>query len=215
MSAGFWRGALAWSAVDDDLRTGGRVLPITRWTTPVMHARTRPVEQFDEALRSLVRDMFATMEAASGVGLAANQVGRDLALFVYDCPDADEVRQAGVICNPVVELPEGKDRNLDTSDEGCLSYPGAYEELARPDHAICRGQDVDGAPVEVHGDGVLARCLQHETDHLNGIVFGDRLPARARKRLRQQHDDLASRYPADWPVSPRVGPPPHAEEDEL
>ena len=200
--------------MDDDLTTGGRVLPITRWGNPVMHARCRPVEQFDDELHELVRDMFATMEAASGVGLAANQVGRDLALFVYECPDESEVRRVGVMCNPVVELPEGRSRNLDASDEGCLSYPGAYEELARPDLATCRGQDAYGAPVEVHGDGVLARCLQHETDHLNGIVFGDRLSGRARKKLRQQHDDLASRYPDDWPVSPRTGPAPDAELDE-
>ncbi len=199
---------------DDDLTVGGRVLPITRWGTPVMHARTRPVETFDDELRRLVRDMFATMEAASGVGLAATQVGVDLAVFVYDCPDDAEVRHVGVVCNPVVELPEGKDRNLDATDEGCLSFPGGYQELARPDHAICRGQDVDGNPVEIHGDGLLARCLQHETDHLNGIVFGDRLSARGRKKLRQQHEDLAARYPDDWPVSPRTGPGPEAEDDD-
>ncbi|SEQ53883.1 peptide deformylase [Microlunatus flavus] len=199
---------------DDDLTVGGRVLPITRWGDPVMHAKTRPVESFDDELRTLVRDMFATMEAASGVGLAATQVGLDLALFVYDCPDEAEVRHVGVVCNPVVELPEGKDRNLDAIDEGCLSYPGAYQELARPDHAVCRGQDVDGNPVEVRGDGLLARCLQHETDHLNGIVFGDRLSGRARKKLRQQHEDLSGRYPDDWPVSPRRGPAPEAEEDD-
>jgi len=203
------------AVTDDDLTVGGRVLPITRWGTPVMHAKTRPVEAFDDELRSLVRDMFATMEAASGVGLAATQVGLDLAVFVYDCPDEAEVRHVGVVCNPVVELPEGKDRNLDAMDEGCLSFPGGYQELARPDQAICRGQDVDGNPVEIHGDGLLARCLQHETDHLNGIVFGDRLSARGRKKLRQQHDDLAERYPEDWPVSPRRGPAPEAEEDEL
>ena len=203
------------SAVDDDdLTTGGRVLPITRWGTPVMHSPTRPVETFDDELRSLLRDMFATMEAATGVGLAATQVGRDLAVFVYDCPDDDEVRHVGVVCNPVVELPEGKDRNLEASDEGCLSFPGAYQELARPDHAICRGQDAYGNPVEIRGDGLLARCLQHETDHLNGIVFGDRLSGRARKKLRQQHEDLAARYPDDWPVSPRRGPAPDAELDE-
>jgi peptide deformylase len=201
-------------AVDDDLTTGGQVLPITRWGTPVMHAATRPVEQFDDELRTLVRDMFATMEAASGVGLAANQVGRDLAVFVFDCPDEAEVRHVGVVCNPVVELPEGKDRNLDAADEGCLSYPGAYETLARPDHAICRGQDVNGLPVEIHGDGLLARCLQHETDHLNGTVFGDRLSGRSRKKLRQQHDDLAARYPDDWPVSPRTGPADDEDDDE-
>ena len=74
-------------AVNDDLTTGGRVLPITRWGNPVMHATTQPVEAFDDELRTLVRDMFTTMEAASGVGLAANQVGRDLAVFVFDCPD--------------------------------------------------------------------------------------------------------------------------------
>lgn len=193
------------TAVDvEELRTGGQVRPITRWGTPVMHTRTRPVERFDDELRALARDMFATMYAAEGVGLAATQVGRDLAIFVFDCPDDAEVRHVGVVCNPEVELPEGKDRNLETADEGCLSFPGAYVELARPDHAICRGQDADGAPVEVYGDGLLARCLQHETDHLQGTVFGDRLSGRSRKKLRQQHENLAARYPDDWPVSPRV-----------
>ena len=125
----------------DELRTGGAVRPITRWGTPVMHARTRPVTTFDDALHALVRDMFATMYAAEGVGLAATQVGVDLAVFVFDCPDDDHVRHVGVVCNPEVILPEGKDRKLETADEGCLSLPGAYIELARPDHATCRGQD--------------------------------------------------------------------------
>ena len=195
----------------EDLTTGGRVRPITRWGSPVMHAPTRPVERFDDELRILARDMFATMYAAEGVGLAATQVGIDASVFVFDCPDDDQVRRVGVVCNPEVELPEGKDRNLDTIDEGCLSFPGAYIELARPDHAVCRGQDADGESVEIRGDGLLARCLQHETDHLSGTVFGDRLSGRARKKLRQQHDDLAPRYPADWPVSPRLDA---AEDDD-
>ena len=186
-----------------ELTTGGRVLPITRWGTPVMHARTRPVTEFDEDLRSLVADMFATMYAAEGVGLAATQVGIDLAVFVFDCPDDDHVRHSGVICNPVVTLPEGKERNLESQDEGCLSLPGAYIELARPDHAVCRGQDAEGRPVEVVGTGLLSRCLQHETDHLNGTVFGDRLSGRARKKLYALHEDAADHYPDDWPVSPR------------
>lgn len=187
----------------DDLRTGGTVLPIVRWGTPVMHARTRPVTEFDEALRCLVRDMFATMDAAEGVGLAATQVGVDLAVFVFDCHDEDEVRHVGVICNPEVILAEGKDRVLEAGDEGCLSLPGAYGELARPDPATCRGQDAYGQPVDVTGTGLLARCLQHETDHLNGIVFGDRLPGRARKKLYSAHDQVADRYPEDWPVTAR------------
>lgn len=188
-----------------ELRTGGTVLPITRWGTPVMHARTRPVTVFDAELHTLVKNMFATMAAAEGVGLAATQVGVDLAVFVYDCPDDDHVRQVGVICNPEVSLPQGKDRVLDTIDEGCLSLPGAYTELARPDRATCTGVDAYGAPIMVLGTGLLARCLQHETDHLNGTVFGDRLAGRARKKLYASHDELADLYPDDWPVSPRTG----------
>jgi peptide deformylase len=187
-----------------ELTEGGTVLPITRWGAPVMHTRTRPVTEFDEDLRRLVRDMFATMAAAEGVGLAATQVGVDLAVFVFDCPDDDHVRHVGVICNPEVTLPEGKDRLLEASDEGCLSLPGAYLELARPDSAVCRGQDAFGNPVEVVGSGLLARCLQHETDHLNGIVFGDRLAGRARKKLFAAHEEVADSYPDDWPVTPRT-----------
>jgi peptide deformylase len=130
-------------------------------------------------------------------------VGVSLAVFVYDCPDDDHVRHVGVVCNPEVTLPEGKDRNLEAADEGCLSLPGAYIELARPDHAICRGQDQNGNPVEVTGTGLLARCLQHETDHLNGTVFGDRLAGRMRKKLFALHEEIASAYPDDWPVTPR------------
>jgi peptide deformylase len=187
----------------DQLKTGGTVRPIIRWGTPVIHAATREVTDFDAELEVLVRDMFATMYAAEGVGLAATQVGVDLAVFVYDCPDDDHVRHVGVVCNPEVTLPEGKDRNLETADEGCLSLPGAYIELARPDHAVCRGQDQNGNPVEIAGTGLLARCLQHETDHLNGTVFGDRLSGRARKKLYSLHDEVANTYPDDWPVRPR------------
>ena len=116
----------------DELRTGGTVLPITRWGTPVMHARTRSITEFDDALLELVRNMFATMYAAEGVGLAATQVGLDRSVFVFDCPDDDQVRHVGVVCNPEVILPEGKDRKLETADEGCLSLPGAYLELPGP-----------------------------------------------------------------------------------
>jgi len=187
-----------------ELALGGSVLPITRWGNPVLHARTRPVTVFDDTLHVLVRDMFATMTAAEGVGLAATQVGVDLAVFVFDCPDADHVRHVGVVCNPRVILPEGKERTLETADEGCLSLPGAYTELARPDHATCVGEDAFANPVEVLGTGLLARCLQHETDHLNGTVFGDRLSGRSRKKLYALHEEVADSYPDDWPVSPRL-----------
>ncbi len=196
--------AVAEEMTVDDLRIGGTVRRITRWGEPVLHARTRPVTEFDDDLHALIRDMFATMNAADGVGLAATQVGVDLAVFVFDCPDDDHVRHVGVICNPEVVLPEGRARKLESADEGCLSLPGGYVELARPDRSVCRGQDAYGEPVEIKGTGLLARCLQHETDHLNGTVFGDRLSARSRKKLYAQHNGLADTYPEDWPVSPRL-----------
>ena len=187
----------------EELTSGGTLLRITRWGEPVMHAKTRPVTDFDDDLRTLVRNMFATMEVARGVGLAATQVGSDLSLFIYDCPDADEINRVGAICNPVVTLPEGSSRNLESAEEGCLALPAAFQPLARPDKATCTGVDPWGQPVTVHGTGLLARCLQHETDHLNGTVFGDRLSNRLRRKLYAQHEELAHLYPAEWPVAPR------------
>ncbi|MFH7324180.1 peptide deformylase [Aeromicrobium sp. JJY06] len=182
------------------LPTGGSVRPITRWGTPVMHHELRDVTAFDDELATLVADMVATMYAAEGVGLAANQVGEDLKVFVFDCPDADHQRITGVVCNPVLRLPDGTDRKLDVADEGCLSLPGAFTECGRPDHAWVTGVDHTGEPVAFEGTGLLARCLQHETDHLFGTVFGDRVPEKARKKLYKQHKSLAEDYPDDWPV---------------
>ncbi|MFV0429853.1 MAG: peptide deformylase, partial [Arachnia sp.] len=119
-----------------DLTTGGTVLPITRWGTPVMHAPTALVTEFDAGLEQLVRDMFATMRRAEGVGLAATQVGVGRSLFVYECPEANDVIQRGVVCNPVVSLPTGKERQLDSGEEGCLSHPGGFSTVSRPDVAV-------------------------------------------------------------------------------
>jgi peptide deformylase len=182
------------------LPRGGIIQPITRWGSDVMHRRNERVEAYDDALRSLVSDMVETMYAADGVGLAACQIGVDLAVFVFDCPDESGERTVGVVCNPEVTLPEGRDRHLDESDEGCLSYPGAYVECARPDFATVTGTGLDGESVEFSGDGLLARCLQHETDHTNGTVFGDRLPTKARKRLQKAMEKAADEYPENWPA---------------
>ena len=183
-----------------DLPQNGTVRPVTRWGTDVMHRPQQPVTSFDDELRSLVADMVATMYAADGVGLAACQIGVDRSVFVFDCPDDAGAPHQGVVCNPRLELPEGRDRKLDDGDEGCLSFPGAFVPLARPDYAVVEGEDLEGNPVRYEGRGLLARCLQHETDHCNGTVFGDRLNRRSRKKLEKQHEEMAEEFPPDWPV---------------
>jgi peptide deformylase len=182
------------------LPAGGTVRPITRWGEAVMHRPARPVTVFDDSLKALAADMTATMYAADGVGLAACQIGEDLAIFVFDCPDAEGVNVQGVVCNPVLTVPQGRDRNLDDGDEGCLSYPGAFVPCARPDFAEVSGQDLNGDPVAFSGDGLLARCLQHETDHTSGMVFGDRLSNRLRKKLTKQMEAEAEAFPPGWPA---------------
>lgn len=155
---------------------------------PVLAARCRPVTEFDDELGTLVDDLFASMAAAEGVGLAAPQIGVDLAVFVYDCPDASGKIHRGEMINPTLEtsgprLP---------GEEGCLSVPGPYHELDRDSVATVRGVDRTGAPVEVSGDGLLGRCLQHETEHLQGMLYIDHLPRNRRRRV------LREMQPFEW-----------------
>jgi peptide deformylase len=182
------------------LPEGGTVRPMTRWGTPVMHRPQQPVTAYDAELRALVADMVATMYAADGVGLAACQIGVDRSVFVFDCVDDTGQPVQGVVCNPVLRVPEGKSRNLDSSDEGCLSYPGAFVPCARPDYAEVSGQGLDGTPVRYAGTGLVARCLQHETDHCQGTVLGDRLSRRSYRKLQKQHEAVAGEFPGQWPA---------------
>jgi peptide deformylase len=159
---------------------------------PVLAATARPVTEFDEALGRLIDDMFESMETANGVGLAAPQVGVSLAVFVYDCPDESGVRQRGHVVNPTIDTfgePE-------SAEEGCLSVPGPYRELERPSGATVRGFDRAGEPIEVSGTGFFARCLQHETDHLVGTLYIDRLPRNLRRRI------LREMQPFEWNAVP-------------
>ncbi|MER5973712.1 peptide deformylase [Streptomyces sp. NPDC002055] len=175
-------------------RERGTARPITVVGNPVLHRRCQDVTEFDDELAKLVDDMFASQRAAEGVGLAANQIGVDLRVFVYDCQDDEGVRHVGAICNPVIEDVPAERRVLDDSNEGCLSVPTAYAELARPDYAVCRGQDLQGKPVAVAGTGYFARCLQHETDHLDGYLYIDRLSKRERKAALRQMEEGTPRY---------------------
>ncbi|WP_329497933.1 peptide deformylase [Kitasatospora herbaricolor] len=172
----------------------GTARPITVVGNPVLHHECKDVVAFDAGLSDLIDDMFVSMYAAEGVGLAANQIGVDAKVFVYDCPDDEGVRHIGHVVNPVLEeLPAGR-RVLDDSNEGCLSVPTAYAELARPDFAAVTGQDKDGNPIRVEGTGFFARCLQHETDHLYGQLYIDRLSKRDRKDALKQMAEGTPKY---------------------
>ena len=156
--------------------------PLVHHGQRVLHRPCEPVTQFDGALAALVADMFASMYAADGVGLAANQIGVGLRVFVYDCPDAADTAQAGYVINPVLRIPGALAPPV-TQSEGCLSVPGQHADIPRPALATVTGQDLDGGEVVVTGTGLLARCLQHEADHLDGIVYVDKLPAAQRAAL--------------------------------
>ncbi|MFK0097518.1 peptide deformylase [Streptomyces sp. NPDC091040] len=175
-------------------RERGTSRPITVVGNPVLHKECKDVTEFGDELAALIDDMFASQRTAEGVGLAANQIGVDLKVFVYDCPDDEGVRHVGAICNPVLEELPPEARVLDDSGEGCLSVPTAYAKLARPDYAVVRGQDAKGNSVRVRGTGYFARCLQHETDHLYGYLYIDRLSKRERKDALRQMAENTPRY---------------------
>ncbi|MFI5687716.1 peptide deformylase [Streptomyces sp. NPDC051636] len=167
----------------------GSVRRITETGEEVLHKPCRDVTEFGPDLAALIDDMFLTMYVADGAGLAANQVGVDLRLFVYDCPDDEGVRHVGYIVNPVLEPLDPAGRRLLDESEGCLSVPGAVMDVPRPDRAVVRGQDKDGNPLVIEGTGYFARCLAHETDHTNGHVYLDRLSKRERKEALRQVAD--------------------------
>ncbi|WP_371791465.1 peptide deformylase [Streptomyces sp. NBC_01471] len=168
----------------------GSVRRITVVGEEILGQPCRDVTEFGSPwLSSLIDDMFLTMYVADGAGLAANQVGVDLRLFVYDCPDDHGVRHVGHIINPVLDLTDPRSRRLVDDFEGCLSVPGAAMVVPRTDRAVARGLDKDGRPLVIEGAGYFARCLQHETDHLFGHTYLDRLSGGDRKdALREMAD---------------------------
>ncbi|GAA4007678.1 peptide deformylase [Streptomyces marokkonensis] len=167
----------------------GSVRRVTEVGEEVLHRPCRDVTEFGPDLAALIDDMFRTMYVAEGAGLAANQVGVALRLFVYDCLDDEGVRHVGHIVNSVLAPLGPSARRLLDEAEGCLSVPGAVVAVPRPDRAVVRGLDRDGEPLLVEGTGHFARCLAHETDHVNGHLYLDRLSARERTAALRQSAD--------------------------
>jgi peptide deformylase len=159
--------------------SSGTVRPVRLLGDPGLHEPCREVTAFDAGLAALVEDLFATMYAADGVGLAASQIGVPLRVFVYDCPDDEELRHLGHIVNPRLVRVDGV---TVTGHEGCLSLPGVNAGTTRHDETVVEGFDLRGEPLRVEGTGFFARCLQHECDHLDGLLFTDRVTGWRRRR---------------------------------
>lgn len=159
------------------------LLPILHYPDPVLLTVGRPVEPGEiSELRSTVDDMFETMEDAGGVGLAAPQVGISKRLFVMDVPTEDGEGQPLVFINPQIITVEGEQ----TGDEGCLSFPGLYQVVKREMRVVARALDMDGKEFETDVTDLAARCILHETDHCDGIVFLDRMTSLKRELAKRK-----------------------------
>ncbi len=159
------------------------VKPIRLFGDPVLTTPAAPVETFDKELRKLVKDLTDTMMDAPGAGLAAPQLGVALRVFTYDVDDV-----IGHLINPVLDLSDEEQEG----DEGCLSVPNLAFSTTRAMRVVAKGVDMHGEPVVIEGSELLARCIQHETDHLDGIMFIDRLDAETRKEA------MRAIREADW-----------------
>ena len=150
------------------------IRPIRELGDPVLRTPADPVRSFDRELAALVRDLEETVDHPGRAGLAAPQIGVSLRVFSYNVDG-----EIGHVVNPVIA---SLSEELQDDDEGCLSVPGLYAPTVRAMHAVVEGFDVDGKPLRLEGSGLMARCLQHEVDHLEGKVFLDRLQGEARKK---------------------------------
>lgn len=170
------------------------LLNILHYPDPVLVTVAKPVlpDEFGPHLSAFVDDMFETMAAARGVGLAAAQVGVSKRLFVMDVPAATGESNRRVLINPEIILSEGEQ----IGDEGCLSFPGLYQVVSRESRVIVRARDVDGNEIEVDETDLAARCIQHETDHCDGILFLDRMTVLKRELAKRKIKRLQKT--GDW-----------------
>ena len=154
------------------------VTPIRLLGDPVLRSPADPVVDFDRELHRLVADLIDTMRDEGGAGLAAPQLGVALRVFAFDVDDV-----VGHLINPVLDFPDEEEQD---GPEGCLSIPGIHVDTKRRLNVVAKGYDLHGEPVQLVGSGLMARCVQHETDHLDGVLFLDRLdPARRKEAMKE------------------------------
>ena len=177
-------------------------LPIRLFGDPVLRTAAEPVTVFDAELRRLVADLEETMLAAPGVGLAANQIGVGLRVFTYHVSEEEQ----GHLVNPVLHFPSDE---LQDGPEGCLSIPGLSFDCVRKEHVVAHGQNMYGDPISVAGTARLARAIQHETDHLDGVLFVDRLDGDTRRAAMRAIRQAPWSGLTDAPA-PRIKLSPHA-----
>ena len=170
------------------------ILNLTHYGQEILRKKAERVTEFGEALEPLIEDMFETMHDADGIGLAANQVGVDKAIATIDISHYDEAIEPFVLINPEIVETEGSE----AVEEGCLSIPGIHEEVKRPYRIKVKYQNINCEVVEEEAEDIKARVIQHETDHLNGAFFVDRLSPVKRRFLQRKLNTIAREgFPAD------------------
>ena len=169
------------------------ILPIVAYGDPVLRKKANPITKDYARVNEIINDMFETMYSAPGVGLAAVQVGVSKRLFVMDCSGGKDPAQRIVMINPEVVAQEGKQ----DGDEGCLSFPGIFFGVERKLRAIVRAHDVNGKEFELDGTELTARCMLHETDHCDGIVFLNRMSPLKREIVKRKIKKLQKA--GEWP----------------
>ena len=170
------------------------VLKLVTWPNPILETPADPVTKFDDDLRKLADDMFETMYAAPGVGLAGVQVGIAKRLFVMDCSGGKDKSSRYFMANPEIIVQEGKQ----DGEEGCLSIPGIYSKVQRSMRVIARGHDLNGKQYEIEGIELEGRCLLHETDHCDGILYVNRITPLKREIVKRKVRKLQKA--GEWPA---------------
>ncbi|HXT63921.1 MAG TPA: peptide deformylase [Pyrinomonadaceae bacterium] len=169
------------------------LLKIVAWPEPVLTTPAEPVTKFDAELKKLAEDMFETMYAAPGVGLAGTQVGLAQRLFVMDCSGGKNPAERYFMANPQIIVQEGQQ----DGEEGCLSIPGIYSKVQRSMRVIARGHDLNGKEYEIDGTELTARALLHETDHCDGILYVNRVTPLKRELVLRKVRKLQRN--GEWP----------------